>query len=196
MEFVPPANAKPRTGQFLLSEPFMSDAWFGRKVVFLCDHDGDGSLGFVLDHFTDRPLKAVMSDAEAWPLKQSLAVGGPVHNDSLFYLHRMGDVVSGAMPVLPGLWLGGDFDELKAGLSTGRYSDQDVRFFVGYSGWTQGQLDSEIREKSWYVHDAPLEDKLDAIFNPPEEGLWRSMLASKGPGHARATMLPVDPSLN
>lgn len=180
----------------MLSEPFMSDAWFGRKVVFLCDHDGDGSLGFVLDHFTDRPLKAVMSDAEAWPLKQSLAVGGPVHNDSLFYLHRMGDVVSGAMPVLPGLWLGGDFDELKAGLSTGRYSDQDVRFFVGYSGWTQGQLDSEMREKSWYVHDASLEDKLDAIFNPPEEGLWRSMLASKGPGHARATMLPVDPSLN
>ena len=174
----------------------MSDAWFGRKVVFLCDHDGDGSLGFVLDNYTDRPLKAIMEDAEHWPLKQCVSVGGPVHDDSLFYLHRMGDVVSGGMPVLPGLWLGGDFDELKAGLATGRYGDHDVRFFVGYSGWTPGQLDAEMREHSWYVHDAPLEVKLDAIFNPPEEGLWRTMLASKGPGHARATMLPLDPSLN
>jgi putative transcriptional regulator len=196
MEFVPSADAVPRAGQFLLSEPFMSDVWFGRKVVFLCDHDSDGTLGFVIDNFTSRPLQAVLGDAEGWPLAQKLSMGGPVHDDSLFYLHRMGEVVTGGMPVLPGLWLGGDFDEMKAALSSGRFSDRDVRFFAGYSGWTKGQLDHEVRQHSWYVHDAPLEHKMDAIFNPPEGGLWRQMLASKGPGFARATRLPVDPSLN
>ena len=196
MEFVPSADAKPRTGQFLLSEPFMSDIWFGRKVVFLCDHDEDGSLGFVLDNTTERPLRSVLSDAEDWPLKQRVAMGGPVHDDSLFFLHKLGKEVSGAMPVLPGLWLGGDFGELKAMMSTGRYGDGDVRFFVGYSGWTGGQLESEMKQHSWYVHDIPLDDKLDAIFNPPVEGLWKQMLASMGPGFARASNLPVDPSLN
>jgi len=196
MDFVPSADAKPRTGQFLLSEPFMSDVWFGRKVVFLCDHDEDGSLGFVLDNFTDRPLRAVLEDARDWSLTQEVSMGGPVHDDSLFYLHRLGKEVSGAMPVLPGLWLGGDFDELKTALASGRYGDADVRFFVGYSGWTSGQLDSEIKGNSWYVHDAPLEQKLDAIFRPPPEGLWKRMLASKGPGFARASTLPLDPSLN
>lgn len=196
MEFVPPADAVPRTGQFLLSEPFMSDAWFGRKVVFLCDHDEDGALGFVLDNFIDRPLAAVLDDAEAWPLRQRVSRGGPVHDDSLFYLHRMGEVVSGAMPVLPGLWLGGDFDELKAAMETGRFGDGDVRFFVGYSGWVGGQLEGEMRQHSWYVHDVPLEEKLDTIFNPPEEGLWKRMLSSKGPAFARVSTLPLDPSLN
>ena len=196
MEFVPSADAKPRAGQFLLSEPFMTDVWFGRKVVFLCDHDDDGSLGFVLDNFTDRPLEAVLSDSEDWSLQQRVSMGGPVHDDSLFYLHRMGDVVSGGLPVLPGLWLGGDFGELKSALSSGEFGDRDVRFFIGYSGWMSGQLDAEMRQHSWYVHDIPLERKLDAIFNPPTEGLWKRMLASKGPGFARASTLPVDPSLN
>lgn len=196
MDFVPSSDAKPRTGQFLLSEPFMSDAWFGRKVVFLCDHDEDGSLGFVLDNFTDRPLRAVLEDAEDWSLKQEVSVGGPVHDDSLFYLHRLGKEVSGAMPVLPGLWLGGDFGELKMALASGRYGDGDVRFFVGYSGWTRGQLDREIQSNSWYVHDAPLDQKMTAIFHPPLEGLWKQMLSSKGPGFARASTLPLDPSLN
>lgn len=196
MEFVPSPDAEPRTGQFLLAEPFMSDMWFGRKVVFLCDHDEDGTLGFVLDNFTERPLHAVLDDARDWRLNQRVSMGGPVHDDSLFYLHRLGKEVTGAMPVLPGLWLGGDFDELKAALSSGRYGDGDVRFFVGYSGWNGGQLESEIKGKSWYVHDAALEDKLQAIFHPPSEGLWKGMLASKGPGFARASALPVDPSLN
>lgn len=196
MEFVPSADAKPRMGQFLLSEPFMSDVWFGRKVIFLCDHDEDGSLGFVLDNFTDRPLEAVMSGAEDWSLEQRVSMGGPVHDDSLFYLHRLGEFVSGALPVLPGLWLGGDFDELKAALSSGKFGDSDVRFFIGYSGWMKGQLEAEMQQCSWYVHDAPLEQKLEAIFNPPAEGLWKGMLASKGPGFARASTLPLDPSLN
>ena len=102
-----------------------------------------------------------------WPLKQSVSVGGPVHDDSLFYLHRMGDVVSGGMPVLPGLWLGGDFDELKAGLASGRYGDQDVRFFVGYSGWTPGQLDAEMRERSWYVPRCSTGGQVECYFRPP-----------------------------
>lgn len=196
MEFVPPSDAKPRSGQFLLAEPFMTDVWFGRKVVLLCDHDDDGSLGFVLDNFSDRPLSAVLEDATDWPLDQKVSVGGPVHDDSLFYLHRLGNVVSGAMPILPGLWLGGDFEELKAAMATGRYTDKDVRFFVGYSGWTAGQLAHEVGSHSWYVHDAPLEAKLDAVFKTPSGGLWKEMLASKGPGFARATTLPQDPSLN
>lgn len=196
MEFVPSPDAVPRSGQFLLSEPFMSDVWFGRKVVFLCDHDDEGSLGFVLDNFTDRPLPAVLRDAEEWSLQQCVSMGGPVHDDSLFYLHRLGKEVHGAVPVLPGLWLGGDFDDLKAAIGSGRYSDSDVRFFVGYSGWMSGQLEEEIKQRSWYVHDTPLEMKLDAIFNPPEGGLWGAMLASKGPGFARAATLPMDPSLN
>ena len=56
MDWMPLADAEPKPGQFLLSEPFLDDPWFGRKVVFLCDHDEQGSLGFVLNNGMGRNL--------------------------------------------------------------------------------------------------------------------------------------------
>ena len=103
MDWMPPANAEPKPGQFLLSEPFLDDPWFGRKVVFLCDHDEQGSLGFVLNNGMGRNLTSLLPDAEPWGLDHEVHRGGPVHADSLFCLHRLGDGIEGSLPVLPGL---------------------------------------------------------------------------------------------
>ena len=86
MEIVPDSTAKPRAGQFLLSEPFLTDPWFGRKTVFLCDHDADGTVGLVLDNGTGRRLKEVLPESEAWGIDHEVSLGGPVHDDSLFFL--------------------------------------------------------------------------------------------------------------
>ena len=89
MEIIPDSTAKPRAGQFLLSEPFLTDPWFGRKTVFLCDHDADGTVGLVLDNGTGRRLKEVLPESEAWGIDHEVSLGGPVHDDSLFFLHRL-----------------------------------------------------------------------------------------------------------
>ena len=99
------------------------------------------------------------------------------------------------MPVVPGLWLGGDFDDIRACLAEG-VAPGDIRFFIGYSGWTAGQLDMEVERNSWYVHDLPLERKKELVLNPEPGNLWQSMLQEKGPGFARVTELPANPNLN
>ena len=196
MEIVPDSKAAPQAGQFLLSEPFLTDPWFGRKAVFLCDHDADGTIGLVLDNGTGRRLKDVLPEAEEWGIDHEVYLGGPVHDDSLFFLHTLGDRIPDAMPVLPGLWLGGDFDGIRAVFRQGGVPSGSIRFFVGYSGWSAGQLESEVERSSWYVYDAGLQDKLGIVLNPEPGDLWRRLLGQKGPGFARVTELPVDPNLN
>jgi putative transcriptional regulator len=196
MEIVPSSNVQPRAGQFLLSEPFLTDPWFGRKVVFLCDHDAEGSMGFVLDNGMGRNLTSLLPDAEDWHVDHEVHCGGPIHEDSLFYIHRLGDQIKESIPVLPGLWMGGDFDALKAVLDQGNVDTSQVRFFAGYSGWTTGQLEHEMSGNSWYVHDLPLEQKLGVVMNAEPQDLWAKLLASKGPEFEKVIGLPQDPSLN
>lgn len=196
MEIVPDSKARPRAGQFLLSEPFLTDPWFGRKTVFLCDHDQDGTVGIVLDNGTGRRLKEVLPESEAWGIDHELFLGGPVHDDSLFFLHTFGDEVANAMPVLPGLWLGGDLDGIRALLTRPVPSKGSIRFFIGYSGWAAGQLEAEMERHSWYVHDAPLADKMSIVMDTDPGELWKRLLGNKGPGFSKVPGLPTDPSLN
>ena len=196
MEMVPPSDAEPKAGQFLLSEPFLLDPWFGRKVLFLCNHDDEGSMGFVLDNGMQRNLTSLLPDAESWSVEQEVHRGGPIHADSLFYLHRFGDRVEESIPVLPGLWMGGDFDALKEILNAEPAGPADVRFFAGYSGWAPGQLKDEMEGSSWYVHDLPAPEKMNVVMDSSSKGLWAKLLSSKGPGFAKVTQLPQDPSLN
>ena len=196
MEIVPDSTAKPRAGQFLLSEPFLTDPWFGRKTVFLCDHDADGTVGLVLDNGTGRRLKEVLPESEAWGIDHEVSLGGPVHDDSLFFLHTYGDQVVNAMPVLPGLWLGGELDDIRKLLSRPGQAKGHIRFFIGYSGWAAGQLEAEMERHSWYVHDAPLADKLNIVMDTDPGELWKQLLGDKGPRFSKVPGLPTDPSLN
>lgn len=196
MEIAPDSDAEPRSGQFLLSEPFLQDPWFGRKTVFLCDHDDHGTVGLVLDHASGRQLSDVFPDAAEWGLDQEVHVGGPVHQDSLFFLHRLGDRVGNSMPVVPGLWLGGDLEDVQSAMSEVGHPAVPIRFFMGYSGWTAGQLSSEIRQRSWYVHDVSLEEKIHLVMDASPGFLWKKLLSQKGPSFSRIADLPLDPGLN
>ena len=196
MDWMPPADAEPKPGQFLLSEPFLDDPWFGRKVVFLCDHDEQGSLGFVLNNGMGRNLTSLLPDAEQWGFDHEVHRGGPVHVDSLFCLHRLGEEIEGSIPVLPGLWLGGEYDDLAELINERGAKAGDVRFFAGYAGWGAGQLEGEMKQRSWYVHDAPVGSKLEVVMNADPGDLWASMMKSKGGGYGRVTTWPTDPSLN
>ena len=196
MDWMPPADVHPKPGQFLLSEPFLDDPWFGRKVVFLCDHDEQGSLGIVLNNGMGQNLTSLLPDAERWSIDHEVHRGGPVHAESLFYLHRLGDRVKGSIPVIPGLWLGGEYEDLAVAMEQGGVEARDVRFFAGYSGWGAGQLGGEMKLRSWYVHDQSLPGKVDTVMNSAPGELWSSMLTSKGGGFERVTSWPTDPSLN
>jgi putative transcriptional regulator len=191
IRFTPNNQAVPKAGNVLLSEPFLDDPYFGRKVVLLCEHNEEGTFGFVLNNFVDIDVDEVMDDLPK--LNTRISVGGPVKNGNLYYLHTRSDIDE-SIEVVDGVYMGGDFDRIKDLLQIGELTSKEIRFFIGYSGWSPAQLQEEIRSRSWFVAEA---DRNDIMRTDEEnETFWKRLISSMGDGFTHIANAPNDPSLN
>ena len=175
----------------MLSEPFLDDPYFGRKVVLLCEHNDEGSFGFVLNNFIDIDVDEVMEELPK--LNARISVGGPVKNGNLYYLHTRQDIPE-SIPVVEGVCMGGDFDLIKKMLQQGDLTAEDIRFFIGYSGWSPAQLDHEIQSRSWFVCKGHRADIMRT--DEDNEVFWKRLVHELGDGFAHIANAPSDPSLN
>lgn len=184
-------NIKPKTGRLLISEPFMSNPNFKRSVVLLSEHGADGSVGYILNQVADVILKDVMQDL--WQADNHIYFGGPVAADTLHFIHRAYDKLQSGEPIGNGLYWGGNFETLKILINTNAIDESEVKFFMGYSGWENGQLDQELAQNAWMVSEVSY---LDLIFGNDDEKLWRDVIVNLGPKYAHVSNFPIDPSLN
>jgi putative transcriptional regulator len=187
-------NQEIRKGQLLVSEPFLGDPNFERTVVLVCEHGDDGSFGFVLNKFTEVNLKDALEEINDLNASEDikLYIGGPVEQNTLHFIHRLGDHIEGSILIAEGVWWGGNYEQIKTMLELNAISSQDIRFFIGYSGWGAGQLDSEVDEKAWIVADTVSE----FIFLTPPDKLWREVLKNMGGKYKEISNYPIDPRLN
>ena len=174
----------------LISEPFLPDPNFTRTVVLLCEHNEDGTFGFVLNKNANVKLKELIDiDIDEDP---NVYVGGPVQRDTLHFLHSS-EAFGQGVEIVKGLFWGGDFEELVEMLKIGRVDVADFRFFVGYSGWGEGQLEKEIEENSWIVGKS-IRGKSLLKLDP--DLLWKKVLQSMGGKYDMFSKYPEDPRLN
>ena len=104
-------NVLPSRGKILISEPFLRDATFGRSVILLVDHTEEGTMGLVINKQLPLLLNDVITEFKYLD-EIPLYKGGPVATDTLFYLHTL-EKIPGSIPVSKGLFLNGDFEEIK-----------------------------------------------------------------------------------
>jgi putative transcriptional regulator len=190
MDLAPDKNTNPAKGQVLLSEPFLNDPYFKRTVIFLCEHNKEGSFGFVLNNYIDVELEQIMENMPSF--EGRISIGGPVRNSNLYYLHTLGQQIEESVEIIPGVYMGGNFDQLKSMLVSGTVSKDQVRFFVGYSGWSPEQLEQEIKSNSWFVTTVPKE----LVMNSDMNDLWKTIMRSMGRKGQMIANMPEDPSLN
>ncbi|MBT9392296.1 YqgE/AlgH family protein [Hymenobacter sp. NST-14] len=184
-----------RPGSLLISQPFLGDPNFERTVVLLCSHsETDGSFGLVLN----RPANLQLSDvlelpggADGLAAALPLGIGGPVQPDTLHFLHRLPDLPQ-AVALGEAVAWGGDFGQLLDQLLQGRLSPDAVRLYVGYSGWTAGQLAKEVRENVWIVHP----NAAAKVFTLTTDAFWQAILREKGGRYRMLSNYPTDPRLN
>jgi len=181
---------KPAKGTVLISEPFLDDDYFKRSVILLCEHNEEGTFGFVLNNYIEIALTDLIEDLPAFDTR--ISIGGPVNSDNLFYLHTLGENIPGSIEVFDGIYMGGSFEVLQVALESGTLQRDQVRFFVGYSGWSPGQLDDEISRNSWFVGKAKAED----LMNPDIENLWQKVLQDMGSNFSLIAGYPEDPNMN
>src|SRR4051812_27608654 len=134
-------------GKLLIADPFLRDPNFMRSVIFMCEHKEEGSFGFVLNRKYDQFLGELLNGVEFSDFP--VYYGGPVQVDTIHFLHQCPNLVTGGIEVVDGIFWGGDFEVVMELLKANRLTNRDIRFFIGYSGWGQGQLEEEMKQKSW-----------------------------------------------
>jgi putative transcriptional regulator len=181
---------KPTKGRLLVSVPFMNDFYFGRSVVLLTEHNEEGSVGFILNKPIETKLESAINDFPEF--NGNLYMGGPVEKTSLFYIHTLGTLVKDSIEVSKGLYWGGNFSTIKKLIETGVMGEDDIRFFVGYSGWGKNQLEKELSEKSWVV----TERSIPEIMSLDPENFWKENIKATDRQLGVWADFPVNPSLN
>ena len=180
----------PAPGILLIADPFLKDPNFLRTVVFLCEHKEEGSFGFVLNRQYENTLDELIPELEEH--KIPVFYGGPVQPDTIHFLHQYPDDIPGGIEVMKGVYWGGDFDKVVELLQSGTIDTGKIRFYIGYSGWSGGQLTEEMKEKTWLTVKAIRK----LIFHKNYEEIWKDSLKQLGGDYEMMINFPIDPQLN
>lgn len=178
-------------GKLLLDGGDLTGSFFHRTVVLICDHSAEGAFGLVLNRSSGSKVGELIVADLPVPLKNSpLFLGGPVQPTALSFLHA--DNFIPDANIFPNLSLGHSLDELvEVGESFSTV--KKVKMFAGYAGWSPGQLENEMKRKSWLTFPASLE----LVFETPPDQLWQKILKSKGGWKNKLlSQMPDDLSLN
>ncbi len=185
------ATVTPKRGDLLISEPFLPDPNFERTVVLICENNSDGTIGFILNKPSMLHLGDVFEDLVHFEKK--VMVGGPVEQNSLHFIHRGSVNLEGGNKIGDGIYWGGNFEQMKVLIQQDNIDTGDVMYFLGYSGWAPGQLDRELKEKSWIVSPKAT---MAQVFELDPEMLWREVLKKMGGKYRMFSNYPTDPRLN
>lgn len=177
-------------GQLLIAHPLLSDGFFNRSVVYLTNHSNEGAVGFSLNFKTQFMLRDVRPQVKQgnFPIYE----GGPVAKNQLFFMHTLGHDIPDTFQVSDNIFVGGDFNELIHLIEHGKVKSYQVRFFAGYSGWEENQLENEIKNKHWLVNNS-----FDGGFfaNHPDD-LWELQLSAVKDSYSIFAKFGSDPSMN
>lgn len=175
---------------YLIAHPMLSDGYFKRSVLYLTEHNEEGSLGFVLNFKTELLLQDVFPHVKNgnFPIFE----GGPVSKNQLYFLHTIGHDLSESIQIKDKLFWGGNFFELAHLIDHGKVKQNDIRFFVGYSGWSPKQLDEELIQKAWFKTEA---DPNEILLRDPKT-LWGEELKKVKESYKVFSDIGFDPNLN
>lgn len=190
MKFKDSKQIPPQKGAFIISDPFLPDDNFKRTVILLCEHNEEGSFGLVIN----KPIGLQVHEViEEFPeIDAELFLGGPVENNTLHFLHTIGSAIEDSLEVEDGLYWGGNYDQVRDMIADEIIVPDQIKFFLGYSGWGAGQLESELDEKSWIVSKA----RKNHIFFDNTDDIWRNVLKEMGGQYFIMSNFPESPLLN
>lgn len=183
-------HVAPKQGSVLIAEPFLAGSYFNRSIILLASFNENGAVGFILNKIVEFPVEDIFVDFPDFD--SEIHIGGPVGTDSVYFIHTLGDIIPGSIHIRENMYWGGDFEALKMQIKLGLVNPQQVRFFLGYSGWEPGQLEEEIKENSWLVADIP-EVELMTIN---ENAMWTESVRAMGGKYKMWEHFPENPSLN
>jgi putative transcriptional regulator len=178
------------SGSILIADPFLKDPNFLRTTVFLCEHQEEGSFGFVLNRKHTVAIGELIDELEG--CNYPVYYGGPVQMNSVHFLHQRSDIITGGLEIIDGIFWGGNFEEVTSLIKNKTLTQNQIRFFIGYSGWSEGQLEGEMKEKSWLITNGTRK----LVFHRNTDLIWKDALKQLGGEYTQLINYPIDPQLN
>ena len=181
----------PEKGNLLIAEPsIIGDLSFNRAVILLADHNHLGSVGFILNKPLNYNLKDLIDSTDS---ELIIYNGGPVEQDNLYFIHKVPELIPNSLEIGNGVYWGGDFEAALALINQNKISDNDIRFFLGYSGWDENQLHSELKSNNWLVSENIYHN---AIISKCDTTFWRKKMVELGEDYSIWSNAPENPSFN
>jgi putative transcriptional regulator len=185
-----PEDKIPEKGKILISEPFLPDTFFNRSIVYLTDHTPEGSVGFILNKKLDIKVKDAISGFDT--CDEFLNMGGPVAPDTLHYLHTAGELIPKSVSVDGNIFWSGDIETIKNLIAFKKLDKSKIRFFLGYSGWSAGQLERELNENSWVIAKV----NSNIVLNNSGDDIWKKVLRGFKNKYKMWADFPDSPEMN
>jgi putative transcriptional regulator len=178
-------------GQLLIANPsIIGDVSFNRSVILLVDKNTEGAIGFIVNKPMEYNLYDLIPDIDS---NHTVYYGGPVEQDNLYFIHNVPELIVDSVPIANGLFWGGNFDKTKILLNEGKLSSNQIRFFLGYSGWDKQQLENEIINNSWNVINNEYKEN---ILTVETESFWKNKMIAFGGEYSLYANAPENPNLN
>jgi len=164
-----------KPGDLLIAEPsIFGDLNFHRSVVVLVDYKTEGYIGFIINKVLPYPIIDIISEIK---VVLPLFSGGPVEENSLFFIHNVGHLIPESEKISENLFWGGNIEKAIALVNSKIISEKEIRFFLGYSGWSKNQLEQEIETESWVVIKNKYASKILEV-NP--NYFWKNQMVALG----------------
>lgn len=171
-----PSHPDSLQNNFLIAMPQMHDPNFAGSLTYICEHNGYGAMGIVVNKPTGLDLEEVLGqlDIPCQNGHQPVYAGGPVQIERGFILHTGAPVWESSMPVSPALSLTTSKDILEA-IASGEGPNKYL-LALGYAGWGEGQLENELKDNAWLTCSADLQ----VLFDIPDEAKFKAAVSILG----------------
>ena len=184
-------SEKLKKGQLLVAEPsIIGDISFNRSVILLAEHNKEGSVGFILNKPLKYTIKDLVPDIDA---NFKIYNGGPVEQDNLYFIHNVPDLITNSIEISSGIFWGGDFELTRNLINEGKIKKDNVRFFLGYTGWDTMQLENEMETNSWIIAENLYQNK---IIGKSTTDFWKEKILELGGDYIIWSNAPENPLLN
>jgi len=171
-----PTGYSLQKGNILVAVPLSGGSYFDRTVILLVECNEKGSFGIVLNKSLPITLRDIFTKTEKKHESLSVFNGGPVEIDNLFALHTYGNLIKGSSHVIDGLYFGGFPSELLQSIRNDSLDENLIRFYLGYAGWSAGQLEAELNKNMWVI--GQFQEKL--LFHNSDENCWKMAVKALG----------------
>ncbi len=178
-------------GNLLIAEPtIIGDLSFNRSIILIADHNDKGAIGFILNKPLEYTLKDLIDSVES---DFRIYNGGPVEQDNLYFIHKSPSLIPNSIEISKGIFWGGDFNTVINLINDKLISKNDIRFFLGYSGWEEGQLNDELQSNAWLVSENIYNKEIIAKCYT---SFWKEKMLELGGDYPIWSNAPEDPSYN